>query len=99
MIVILTKNSKVVEFYTASISIAENEHYYIRERNLYLPQFLCEEPFEVVIPEDIKPGKYCYTEEKGFYLNPDYDEPEVLPTADYMKGYDQAVLDLLETEE
>lgn len=28
------------------------------------------------IPEDYIPGKYCYTEEKGFYLNPDYVEPD-----------------------
>lgn len=28
------------------------------------------------VPEDYVPNKYCYTEEKGFYLNPDYVEPE-----------------------
>lgn len=28
------------------------------------------------IPEDYAPSKYCYTEEKGFYLNPDYVEPD-----------------------
>ena len=26
-------------------------------------------------PEDVSPSKYCYTEEAGFYLNPDYEEP------------------------
>lgn len=28
------------------------------------------------IPEDYVSGKYCYTEEKGFYPNPDYVEPD-----------------------
>ena len=29
--------------------------------------------FEVnELPEDFEQGKYCYTEEKGFYVNPDY---------------------------
>lgn len=33
--------------------------------------------FEVnELPEDFKQGKYCYTEEKGFYVNPDYVEPD-----------------------
>ncbi len=27
------------------------------------------------IPENIEPFKYCYTEEKGFYENPSYEEP------------------------
>ncbi|NBH61561.1 hypothetical protein D1155_07855 [Anaerotruncus sp. 80] len=29
----------------------------------------------VDIPENVVAGKYCYTEEDGFYLNPDYEEP------------------------
>ena len=38
--------------------------------------------FEVnELPEDFKQGKYCYTEEKGFYVNPDYVEPD--PTNTY----------------
>lgn len=30
----------------------------------------------VTVPEAVTEQKYCYTEEKGFYLNPDYMEPE-----------------------
>ena len=38
--------------------------------------------FEVTeLPEDFKQGKHCYTEEKGFYVNPDYVEPD--PTNTY----------------
>lgn len=28
------------------------------------------------LPEDFKFRKYCYTEEKSFYLNPDFSEPD-----------------------
>lgn len=28
------------------------------------------------VPEGVIPGKYCYTEEKGFYENPNWIEPE-----------------------
>ena len=27
------------------------------------------------IPEEVQPYKYCYTEEQGFYLNPNWVEP------------------------
>lgn len=34
--------------------------------------------FEVEeITENVTPGKYCYTEEKGFYENPNWVEPEI----------------------
>ena len=29
------------------------------------------------IPEDYTSGKYCYTTEKGFYLNPEWIEPDI----------------------
>lgn len=39
------------------------------------------EEYEVnSIPEDFEQGKYCYTESNGFYINPDYAEPQ--PTAE-----------------
>lgn len=28
------------------------------------------------IPEDYVPDKYCYSEENGFYINPNYVDPE-----------------------
>ena len=46
------------------------------------------------VPDDFEPNKYCYTEEQGFYLNPDYKEP----TDPYQEGYDQAILDMLGVE-
>ena len=33
----------------------------------------------VEVPSDVTPEKYCYTPEDGFYLNPDYREPENNP--------------------
>lgn len=35
--------------------------------------FICVEVSD--FPDGILEHKYCYTEEKGFYLNPDYVEP------------------------
>lgn len=56
------------------------------------------------IPSDIEPEKYCYTSELGFYENFNYFEPNEygLPNEMYeeiiSKGYEQALLDLMELE-
>ena len=31
--------------------------------------------FDVDVPQDYTAGKYCYTAELGFYINPKYSEP------------------------
>ena len=33
------------------------------------------------VPSEVMPEKYCYTESDGFYINPDYIEPD--PTNTY----------------
>ena len=47
---------------------------------------------EVEVPEGVEPNKYCYTEEKGFYLNPDYVEPKSYS----QKEYDAVIMSLIE---
>lgn len=73
MTVILIKNSKVVDFYTNTFTITENGCYYITERNIQIPPFLCEAIIDVETPEDIEPGKYCW--DNGFYRNPEWIKP------------------------
>lgn len=46
------------------------------------------------LPEDFEPNKYCYTEEEGFYENPDLEVMEE-ESEEYQAGYDQAVLDMI----
>ena len=36
------------------------------------------------VPEDIKPHKYCYTSEKGFYQNPKWEEPNQYGISDIL---------------
>ena len=33
-------------------------------------------PAPIAVPEGVEPEKWCYTKAEGFYLNPDYEEPE-----------------------
>nr|DAW07867.1 MAG TPA: hypothetical protein [Caudoviricetes sp.] len=80
--IILSTNKPVVEFYTESLQTQSNGNYFIPERNIAIPPHLCEMIEVDSFPDDIEPTKYCYTEEKGFYVNPDWKEPEKYYTLD-----------------
>ena len=47
------------------------------------------------IPADVEPKKYCYTENDGFYKNPNYKEPEP-PIEDQIKEIEEALCELAE---
>ena len=100
---ILTNNKNIV-FNKGEViekGIWENdpniESYRIKNGEIYQYAVIADfKLYEVeALPEDFELNKYCYTQESGFYLNPDYDEP----ITDYQKGYEQALLDLAETTE
>ena len=40
--------------------------------------FACEVKINEVdsVPDDVETGKHCYTEADGFYINPDWVEPD-----------------------
>lgn len=71
------------------------ETYRIKDGNAYQYAVIADFGlYEIeAIPEDFESNKYCYTKTEGFYLNPDYKEP----TDPYQQGYDQAVLDMIES--
>jgi hypothetical protein len=50
------------------------------------------------IPEDIIPGKFCYTHEEGFYINPEWVEPNIygLPNELVQQIQDDTIADLIE---
>ena len=33
-------------------------------------------PEAIEVPDEVMPEKWCYTKTRGFYLNPEYKEPE-----------------------
>ena len=36
------------------------------------------------VPKEVEIGKYCYTPEDGFYVNPNYKEPNPYGIPDYL---------------
>ena len=59
----------------ADIAYPDNTHYAYDNSGLVEDPKKIGEPIE--IPAEIKPGKYCYTVEDGFYENSEYEEPVV----------------------
>lgn len=78
---ILTNSSKENE--NAIVHISEtlnrqvgNNYYLINNDSIAIPPQFVKDVFEVEeIPEGVEAEKYCYTENEGFYKNPNYVEP------------------------
>lgn len=73
---------KVVVYNDNSIAAIREEISYesngnvIIDRGQAIAEILVKEVYDVAeIPSEVKEYKYCYTEEKGFYINKNYKEP------------------------
>ncbi len=78
MIVITMKNFDVVLGITRTISKSANEGYIRLDDCGFIVKKSGYNFIEIEeVPNEIVPYKYCYTEEKGFYENPNWVEPEV----------------------
>lgn len=76
MFIITNKEKSIVVDTGNEVTYWDNGYPVIVEKNV---AFVKEDVnvFEVnELPEDFNQGKYCYTAEKGFYVNPDYVEPD-----------------------
>ena len=54
---------------------------------------------DIEVPENVEIKKYCYSEENGFYLNPDYSEPinheaEIISLKQTIQGLQSAMAEL-----
>lgn len=78
--VITDKNNIIIDI-SDTIGYQENGNVLVDNETLAIAKPLVKEVFEVEsINEVITENKYCYTEEKGFYLNENYKEPEPTET-------------------
>ena len=105
MFIITSKENSEIVAYGNRLDYMVNGYPRLIEENIAFPMEMVD-VFEVAtISNDIKPRKFCYSEELGFYENPNYEEPNEygLPSEMYeeiiSKGYEQAILDMLELEE
>lgn len=90
--------------YGESISYWSNGYPVITEKNIaFIAEDVVIHETDKSLPEDLdyNTGKYCYTEEKGFYINPDYKEPDPsntygIPDELYSQIIDDYTLELME---
>lgn len=73
---------KVVVYNDNSIAAIKEEISYqsngnvIIDKGQAIAEILVKKVYDVEkIPGEVKEGKYCYSEEKGFYINENYKEP------------------------
>ncbi len=90
--IIVEKKNKKFIMSGDQIDYMENGYPRLVEEDVAFPKDMVD-VFELVeIPIEVSPNKYCYTEEKGFYLNSDYVEPKP-----YTKEqYDSVIVSLIE---
>lgn len=81
MYIITTKFTYVISGMGNRLEYLENGYPCLTEENIsyVVDSFDIHEVSEV--PSEVILGKYCYTEEQGFYLNPNWVDPD--PTNTY----------------
>ena len=99
MYVITLKNTEEVVSIGESLSYLENGYPILVDENI------CFDPQDVDIhkiestPSTISNNKYCYNDEKGFYENPNWTEPDVtniygIPDSIYHQIKNQAIAEV-----
>lgn len=74
---IITDNKDVIIHISETIGYQENGNVLVDNDTLAIAKPLVKGVYEVEnIEENVTEIKYCYTEEKGFYANENYKEPE-----------------------
>ena len=73
---LLEKEKNIIMHITETLERQEiNNYYLIKNGTIAVPPEFVENLFEVQeLPEYVEEEKYCYTEEKGFFKNEDYEE-------------------------
>lgn len=72
---IVTDNENKIIAISETIGYQSNGNVLVDNDNLAIAKILVKDVIEVQeIPENVVENKYCYTEEKGFYKNENYQE-------------------------
>lgn len=82
MFIITNKEGNEVLMMGAKLDHMENGYPRLIEENVaFVTEQVDVHEIETV-PEEVTAGKYCYTEEEGFYVNPNWREPNPYGVSD-----------------
>jgi hypothetical protein len=94
---IITDENNIIIHISETIGYQENGNVLVDNETLAIAKPLVKEVYEVEsIDDGIEEAKYCYTEEKGFYKNPDYreyfsEEDRISANEDYILDLDYRI--------
>lgn len=75
MYVITLKDSNELIMHGEKLDYMSNGYPILVNENTAFPNHMVDVHSIENMPEDVEDGKYCYTEEDGFWLNLNYGEP------------------------
>ena len=83
MYIITSKENNMILNFGNTLDYMSNGYPRLTEEDIYFPTEFVNVHQNVEVSDEVKanPSKYCYIESEGFYLNPDYVEPD--PTNTY----------------
>lgn len=79
MYLITDKNNNVVKAWDEELSFWDNGYPLLLPSNVAYIKERVKVNEVAEVPEEVIPQKYCYTEENGFFENPDYIPPAQTP--------------------
>lgn len=75
MYLITIKRNKIIQAMGKQLGYMSNGYPRLIEENIAFPSDLVNVHEVEAVPGQFEPGRYCYTPEQGFYMNPDWQEP------------------------
>lgn len=98
MYIITSKKDNALLHYGTELDHMDNGYPRLKNENVAFPTEMVNVHEVDTIPEEVKAGKYCYTPEQGFYLNPYWKEPNKygLPEETVQAIQDDTIANLIE---
>lgn len=94
---VILDNENVIIAISESVIYEDNENVVINNGSLAIPKILYKKIVEVSeLPSTVSPQRYCYTEQKGFYINKNFLEQKDLlfELNEKVKEQEQAIMEL-----
>lgn len=101
MFIITGKEDKMILNTGEALDYMSNGYPRLTDKNIAFPDSSVDIHEVESIPDGVTEGKYCYTKEDGFYLNPEWVEPDMtniygIPDDIYHQIIDDYTMEMLE---
>ncbi len=97
---IITDQENVIIHISDTIAYQKNGNVLVDNDTLAIAKYLVKKVYEVEnITDDITINKYCYTVQKGFYVNENYVEPKEIVSNEELQEQINDLQKLLDTAE